>query len=218
LPRTGAGTRNGTIVHWPNGVEQPGGLRSQFTHVIDVAPTILEAAGLPEPTMVNGVQQSPMEGTSMLYTFNRAGAPERHDLQYFEMFANRGIYHRGWSAVTKHRTPWVMVGGKMPAFDEDIWELYDGSTDYSQAHSLVAEHPEMLAKLQRLWLIEATKYNVPPLDDRTGERIEPTMAGPTDSDPRGLAAVLPRHGTAVGEQRGQYQEQVIFSSCRGGRT
>jgi len=99
------GTRNGTIVHWPGGIDDPGGLRSQFTHVIDVAPTILEAAGLPEPTMVNGVQQSPMEGTSMLYTLKGADAPERHDLQYFEMFGNRGVYHRGWSAVTKHKTP-----------------------------------------------------------------------------------------------------------------
>ena len=106
------GTRNGTIVHWPNGIEERGGLRSQFTHVIDLAPTILEAAGLPEPTMVNGVLQSPMEGTSMLYAFNDEDAPERHDLQYFEMFGNRGIYHKGWSAVTKHRTPWVMVGGE----------------------------------------------------------------------------------------------------------
>ena len=171
------GTRNGTIVHWPRGIEERGGLRTQFTHVIDVAPTILEAAGLPEPTMVNGVLQSPMEGTSMLYTFNDADAPERHDLQYFEMFANRGIYHRGWSAVTKHRTPWVMVGGEMPAFDDDLWELYDGSTDYSQARNLATENPEMLAKLQRLWLIEATKYNVLPLDDRTAERLEPTIAG-----------------------------------------
>jgi arylsulfatase A-like enzyme len=92
------GTRNGTIVHWPNGIEQPGGLRSQFSHVIDVAPTILEAAGLPEPATVNGVQQSPMEGTSMLYSFNEADAPERHDLQYFEMFANRGIYYKADSA------------------------------------------------------------------------------------------------------------------------
>ena len=171
------GTRNGTIVHWPNGIEEQGGLRDQFTHVIDVAPTILEAAGLPEPTMVNGVQQSPMEGTSMLYTFNQPDEPERHDLQYFEMFANRGIYHKGWSAVTKHRTPWVMVGGDLPAFDDDVWELYDGTTDFSQAHDLSAEHPELLAKLQRLWLIEATKYNVLPMDDRTGERLEPSMAG-----------------------------------------
>jgi arylsulfatase len=171
------GTRNGTIVHWPNGIAERGGLRSQFTHVIDVAPTILEAAGLPEPTMVNGVQQSPMEGASMLYTFEGADAPERHDLQYFEMFGNRGIYHRGWSAVTKHRTPWVMVGGAVPAFDDDIWELYDGHSDYSQAHDLVADRPEMLATLQRLWLIEATKYNVLPIDDRGAERLEPSMAG-----------------------------------------
>jgi arylsulfatase len=171
------GTRNGTIVHWPNGIQEAGGLRSQFTHVIDLAPTILEAAGLPEPTMVNGVLQSPMEGTSMLYTFNEADSPEKHDLQYFEMFGNRGIYHRGWSAVTKHKTPWVMVGGDLPAFDDDTWELYDGNSDYSQARDLKAHHPGKLATLQRLWLIEATKYNVLPLDDRTGERLDPVMAG-----------------------------------------
>jgi arylsulfatase A-like enzyme len=171
------GTRNGTIVHWPTGISEPGGLRSQFSHVIDVAPTILEAAGLPEPTMVNGVMQAPIEGTSMLYGFNDADAAERHDLQYFEMFANRGIYHRGWSAVTKHRTPWVLVGGDLPAFDDDVWELYDGNTDYAQARNLAAENPQMLAKLQRLWLIEATKYNVLPLDDRTGERFNPDLAG-----------------------------------------
>ncbi len=171
------GTRNGTIVHWPQGITEPGTIRSQFTHVIDLAPTILEAAGLPEPTMVNGVQQSPMEGTSMLYAFNDAEAPERHDLQYFEMFANRGIYHRGWSAVTKHRTPWDMVGGEVPAFDNDVWELYDGATDYSQARNLAAEQPEMLAKLQRLWLIEAVKYNVLPMDDRLAERADAEIAG-----------------------------------------
>jgi arylsulfatase len=171
------GTRNGTIVHWPNGIAEPAGLRSQFTHVIDIAPTILEAAGLPEPTMVNGVQQSPMEGTSMLYTFNEPDSPERHDLQYFEMFGNRGIYFKGWSAVTKHRTPWVMVGADIPAFDDDVWELYDGNSDFSQARNLVDEHPEMLAKLQQLWLIEATKYNVLPIDDRGAERLNPEIAG-----------------------------------------
>ena len=170
------GTRNGTIVHWPNGIEERGALRSQFTHVIDIAPTILEAAGLPEPTMVNGVQQSPIEGTSMLYAFNGPDEPERHDLQYFEMFGNRGIYHRGWSAVTKHRTPWVLVG-ELPPLDDDVWELYDGNTDYSQAHDLAAQEPEMLAKLQRLWLIEATKYHVLPIDDRGAERMNPEMAG-----------------------------------------
>ena len=171
------GTRNGTIVHWPNGIQQPGGLRSQFTHVIDLAPTILEAAGLPEPTMVNGVLQSPMEGTSMLYSFNEPESPERHDLQYFEMFGNRGIYHRGWSAVTKHKTPWIMVGGVIPAFDDDVWELYDGTSDYSQARNLAAENPEKLAALQRLWLIEATKYNVLPMDDRMMERAIAEIAG-----------------------------------------
>ncbi len=171
------GTRNGTIVHWPGGIDETGGLRSQFTHVIDVAPTILEAAGLPEPTMVNGVQQSPIEGTSMLYTFADASAPERHDLQYFEMFGNRGIYHKGWSAVTKHRTPWILVGGTVPAFDDDLWELYDGNNDYSQARDLAPEMHDKLAQLQRLWLIEATKYNVLPLDDRTAERLDPGTAG-----------------------------------------
>jgi arylsulfatase A-like enzyme len=171
------GTRNGTIVHWPRGIEEKGGLRSQFSHVIDIAPTILEAAGLPEPTMVNGVQQSPMEGTSMLYSFNDVDADERHELQYFEMFGNRGIYHKGWSAVTKHKTPWILVGGDLPAFDDDVWELYDGGSDYSQAHNLAADQPERLAALQRLWLIEAVKYNVVPLDDRSAERTNAELAG-----------------------------------------
>jgi arylsulfatase A-like enzyme len=170
------GTRNGTIVHWPNGIEERGGLRTQFAHVIDVAPTILEAAGLPEPVMVNGVQQAPIEGTSMLYTFTDGDADERHDLQYFEMFGNRGIYHRGWSAVTKHRTPWVMTG-TLPPLDDDVWELYDGSSDYSQAHDLAADQPERLAALQRLWIIEAVKHQVLPIDDRGAERLEPSLAG-----------------------------------------
>jgi arylsulfatase len=172
------GTRNGTIVHWPNGIQEPGGVRSQFTHVIDIAPTVLEAAGLPEPTMVHGVLQDPIEGTSMLYTFNEADAAERHDLQYFEMFGNRGIYHQGWSAVTKHKTPWLIVDADMKAFDDDTWELYDGAGgDYSQARDLAAEQPERLAHLQRLWLIEAVKHRVLPLDDRSGERLNPDLAG-----------------------------------------
>jgi arylsulfatase len=171
------GTRNGTIVHWPKGIAEQGGLRSQFTHCIDVAPTILEAAGLPEPAMVNGVLQSPMEGTSMLYSFNEPNAAERHELQYFEMFGNRGVYHRGWSAVTKHKTPWLIVDPDVQAFDDDVWELYDGSSDFSQARNLAQEQPERLAHLKRLWLIEATKYNVLPMDDRTGERLNPELAG-----------------------------------------
>ena len=170
------GTRNGTIVHWPAGIKAKGEVRSQFTHVIDVAPTILEAAGIPEPQFVNGVQQSPIEGTSMLYSFDDGGAAERHDLQYFEMFGNRGIYHKGWSAVTRHSTPWLPMEVP-PAFDDDVWELYDGSRDYSQANDLSTEMPDKLAALQRLWLIEAVKYNVLPIDDRRFERLNATIAG-----------------------------------------
>ena len=171
------GTRNGTIVHWPDGIADRGGLRTQFTHCIDVAPTILEAAGLPQPTVVNGVQQAPIEGTSMLYSFDEPDAEERHDLQYFEMFGNRGVYFRGLSAVTKHRTPWELVGGVVPPLDEDVWELYDGRSDYSQARDLASERRDTLRELQRLWLIEAVKYNVLPIDDRTGERLNPELAG-----------------------------------------
>jgi arylsulfatase A-like enzyme len=172
------GTRNGTIVHWPKGIEEPGGIRSQFTHCIDVAPTILEVAGLPQPTMVNGVLQSPIEGVSMAYSFNDASAPERHALQYFEMFGNRGVYHKGWSAVTKHRTPWELTAAaSVPAFDDDVWELYDGSADWSQANDLSAEMPDKLHELQRLWLIEAVRHNVLPIDDRGAERLNADIAG-----------------------------------------
>ena len=138
---------------------------------------MLEAAGIPEPTMVNGVTQSPYEGTSMLYSFDASQAPERHDLQYFEIIGNRGVYFKGWSAVTKHRTPWIVGAVETLAFDDDIWELYDGSKDYSQAHDLSKEMPEKLHELQRLFLIEATKYNVIPLDDRAAERMHPDLAG-----------------------------------------
>ena len=172
------GTRNGTIVHWPKGIEEQGGLRSQFCHVIDVAPTVLELAGIPEPTTVNGVTQSPYEGTSMVYSLNAADEAERHDTQYFEMFGNRGIYHKGWSAVTKHRTPWKLaIGTKTVPFDEDVWELYDGSKDYSQADDLSKKMPEKLKELQELWLDEARKYEVLPLDDRGVERLSPELAG-----------------------------------------
>ena len=117
-------------MHWPAGIRTKGETRSQFTHVIDVAPTILEVAKLPEPTFVNGVQQSPIEGTSMVYTFDDAEVAERHDLQYFEMAGNRGIYYKGWSAVTRHSTPWLFAEA-LPALDDDVWELYDGSQDWN---------------------------------------------------------------------------------------
>jgi len=171
------GTRNGTIVHWPNGIKAKGEIRSQFHHVIDVAPTILEAAGLPEPVFVNGIQQRPIEGVSMLYSFDNAKAAERHETQYFEMSGNRGIYHKGWTAVTKHRTPWEAgVAAQIP-FDDDVWELYDTTKDWSQAKDLSKQNPQKLRELQRLWLIEAVKYNVLPLDDRFAERANPEIAG-----------------------------------------
>jgi len=170
------GTRNGAVVHWPDGISARGEVRSQFTHVIDVAPTILAAAGIPEPTFVMGVQQSPIEGTAMNYTFESDDVAERHNLQYFEMAGNRGIYFQGWSAVTRHSTPWL-PNEELPALDDDVWELYDGRTDWTQARDLVADHPDKLAALQRLWLIEAVKYNVLPIDDRRFERINPTIAG-----------------------------------------
>ena len=170
------GTRNGTIVHWPNGIKAKGEVRNQFHHVIDVAPTILEAAGLPQPIFVDGVQQHPIEGVSMAYSFNDAKAPDQHETQYFEMFGNRGIYHKGWTAVTRHSTPWT-PGEKMPAFDDDNWELYDTNKDWSQANNLAKQMPEKLHELQRLWLIEATRYNVLPLDDRRVERVNSDLAG-----------------------------------------
>jgi arylsulfatase A-like enzyme len=170
------GTRNGTIVHWPNAIKARGEVRSQFHHVIDVAPTVLDAAGLPEPTWVHGVEQRPIEGVSMRYAFDDAAAAERRETQYFEMFCNRGIYHQGWTAVTRHSTPWVMAA-QLPPFDDDAWELYDTNTDWSQAHDLAAEMPDKLADLQALWLEEAHKYNVLPLDDRRAERFNSDLAG-----------------------------------------
>jgi arylsulfatase len=169
------GTRNGTIVHWPSGIKAKGEIRSQFTHVIDVAPTILEAAGLPEPVSVNGVAQDPIEGSSMLYSFNDAAAPETHEVQYFEMFGNRGIYWKGWTAVTRHRVPWE-ASAVPPAFDDDVWELY-APGDWTQAKNIAKENPEKLHDLQRLWIIEAGRYKALPLDDRGLERFNPDIAG-----------------------------------------
>jgi arylsulfatase len=142
-----------------------------------VAPTILEVAGLPQPLSVEGIQQQAIEGVSMAYSFDDPKAADQHETQYFEMFGNRGIYHKGWTAVTRHKTPWLLVGEKVPAFDDDVWELYDTSKDWSQANDLSKKMPEKLHQLQRLWLIEATRYNVLPLDDRVAERMNPDTAG-----------------------------------------
>jgi arylsulfatase len=170
------GTRNGAVVHWPKGIRSKGEIRSQFTHVIDVAPTILDVAGLPQPESVNGIQQAPIEGVSMRATFDNPKAAEIRETQYFEMFGNRGIYHHGWTAVTKHRTPWLLIGAKTVPFDEDVWELY-ADTDWTQAEDLAAKNPDKLRELQRQFVIEAARYKVLPLDDRVGERMNPDTAG-----------------------------------------
>ena len=170
------GTRNGTIVHWPRRITAKGQIRSQFHHVIDVGPTIFDVAGIPEPTFVNGIQQAPLHGVSMAYAFEDASAAEHRETQYFEVACNRGIYHKGWTAVTRHSVPWDF-GATLPALDDDVWELYDTNVDWSQAHDVSADHPDKLKDLQRLWLIEAVKYNVLPLDDRRIERFNSDIAG-----------------------------------------
>jgi arylsulfatase A-like enzyme len=168
------GTRNGLIVHWPNGLSARGEIRHQFHHVIDVAPTILEVAGLPHPLSVDGVDQQPIEGVSMAYSFDAAEAPDRRETQYFEVLGNRGIYHRGWTAVTAHNPP---VPRPPRSFDDDVWELYDTNTDWTQARDLANERPDKLRELQRMFLIEAARHNVLPLDDRAAERADPDSAG-----------------------------------------
>ncbi len=169
------GTRNGLIVHWPEGIRSRGELRQQFHHVIDVAPTFLEVANLPQPLIVNGIQQQAIEGTSMVYTFNDPDAPDRHETQYFEILCNRGIYHKGWTAVTAHNSP--VSPRPLAELEDDTWELYDTRKDWTQAHDLAREHPQKLSELKRLFLIEAAKYNVLPLDDRTAQRADPDLAG-----------------------------------------
>jgi len=169
------GTRNGTVIRWPNGIKDKGGLRTQFSHVIDIAPTILEAAGLPQPKSVNGTVQTPIEGVSMVYTFDNAKAPERHKTQYFEMFGNRAIYHDGWLARTIHRAPW-QTSAQKPLLS-DVWDLYDVRNDFSLSANVAAAQPAKLKQMQALFMKEAEKYHVLPIDDRTIERTNPALAG-----------------------------------------
>jgi arylsulfatase len=172
------GTRNGMVLHWPNRIKARGEIRSQFHHVIDVAPTVLEAAGLPEPKLVNGVAQRPMDGVSMLYSVDDAKAADRRTTQYFEMFGNRAIYDRGWVAATRHSIPWLMV--PLPPVKDDVWELYKVDEDFSQANDLAAQNPAKLKELQDLFLKEAVRNNVLPIDDRRSERFNPAIAGRPD--------------------------------------
>jgi arylsulfatase len=169
------GTRNGLVISWPKRIKDAGGLRGQFHHVIDVVPTILDAAGLPEPSMIGGVPQKPIEGVSMLYSFDDAKAASHHQTQYFEMVANRGIYDRGWVAcTTPRRLPWVTLGGATdnPA-DDFAWELYHTDEDFTESVNLARSNPRKLRELQDLWWVEAARHNVLPLDCRFAERANP---------------------------------------------
>ena len=168
------GTRNPLVVSWPNRIKDVGGIRSQFHHVIDIVPTILEAAGIEQPSSVNGVAQKPIEGVSMIYTFDDAKAEERRRVQYFEMFGNRAIYSEGWVACVRHgRLPWENSGSY--DFAKDKWELYRIEGDFSEANDLAAREPERLRAMQDLFWVEAAKYDVLPIDDRFAERADPSL-------------------------------------------
>ena len=179
------GTRNGLVISWPKRIKDGGEIRSQFHHVIDIVPTILEAAGIQAPLLLNGTPQKPIEGVSMVYTFDDAKAPTRHNTQYFEMTANRAIYHDGWIAsTTPARLPWETLGAA-PDPDDYHWELYNLSDDFSQAKNVAKENPQKLLDLQSRFLIEAVKYNVLPLDSSFADRMDPAtrpnlLRGQTD--------------------------------------
>ncbi|MGY4303926.1 arylsulfatase A-like enzyme [Bradyrhizobium sp. USDA 4369] len=172
------GTRNGMVVYWPKGIKAKNEVRTQWHHVIDVAPTILEAAGLPEPKSVNGTVQTPIEGTSMVYSFADAKAESTHKTQYFEIFGNRAIYNDGWLAGTIHRAAWETTPRR--SLEQDVWELYDTRADFSLVNDLASKNPEKLKDMQGLFMKEAEKYSVLPLDDRTLERTNAALVGRPD--------------------------------------
>ena len=172
------GTRNAVAVHWPKGIKGKGEVRSQWHHVIDIAPTILEAAGLPEPKEVNGIPQTPIEGVSMLYSLNEAKAADRHKTQYFEIFGNRAIYNDGWLAGTVHKAPWE--ANVRTTLENDTWELYDTRSDFSLRNNLANSNPAKLKEMQAAFMVETTKYPILPIDDRLFERLIPEKVGRPD--------------------------------------
>jgi len=208
-------TRNGMVVHWPNGIKAKGEVRSQWHHVIDIAPTILEAAGLPEPKVVNTTPQTPIEGVSMVYTFANAKAKDRHKTQYFEIFGNRGMYHDGWLAHTVHRAPWESK--PRHPFLKDKWELYHVDEDFSSKDDLAAKHPEKLKELQDLFLKEAVKNHVLPLDDPLAgtNQCHPRRASGPDGRSH-LADGVRGHGGDVRKRIHQHQEPFAHDHREGG--
>ncbi len=169
------GTRNGMIIQWPAGIKAKGEVRSQFGHVIDIAPTVFEVAKIPAPTTVNGIKQDPIEGKSLAYTFNNAGAAEQHNVQYFEMFGNRGIYQDGWYARTIHRPAWRQK--PLNTLQEDKWELFNTNEDFSLSENLETKNPDKLKAMQGLFMKEAERFHVLPLDDRLLERTNAALMG-----------------------------------------
>jgi len=188
------GTRNGMVMHWPDGFEAKGEIRSQFHHVNDVAPTILEATKLPAPKMINGVEQIPMDGVSMMYATTSITAAERHTTQYFEMFGNRAIYHDGWMARIVHIIPWV--GKPLNKLQDEKWELYNVMEDFSLTNNLADQNQEKLEELIKLFDQEAIANNVYPLDDRLFERFNAAIAGRPDlmGDRKSLSLSQGMHG------------------------
>jgi len=172
------GTTNPLVVHWPKGIKSQDELRTQFSHVIDIAPTVLEITGIPMPKEVNGIKQVPLEGKSLVYSFENAKAKETHKTQYFEMFGNRGIYDDGWFARTIHFTPWNLSDA--PAYDKDKWELFNTKEDFSLAVDLSSKYPKKLEEMKKLFLKEAVKYHVLPLDDRRVIRMAAELVGRPD--------------------------------------
>jgi arylsulfatase len=184
------GTRNPLVISWPARIKAGGQIRGQFHHVVDIEPTVLEAAGIPEPKTVDGVPQAPIEGVSMVYTFDSATAADHHKTQYFEIAGNRAIYHDGWVAATVHKAPWE-AAPRHP-LDQDVWELYDVNQDFSESTDLAASKPDKLKEMQALFLSEAAKYRVLPIDDRTLERFDAAVAGRPDlMGPRTSLTVYP---------------------------
>lgn len=172
------GTRNGVVIRWPAGIKAKGEIRSQFCHAIDIAPTVFEACKVPAPKATNGIAQDPIEGTSMVYSFDDANATEKHTVQYFEMFGNRAIYRDGWYARTIHRPAWIQK--PLHPLGEDVWELYNSNEDFSLSNNLAAQNPEKLKDLQELFMTEAEKYHVLPIDDRLLERTDAKAVGRPD--------------------------------------
>ncbi len=209
------GTRNGMVVHWPNRIKAKGEVRNQFHHVIDVAPTILEAAGLPAPAFVNGIQQTPIEGVSMGYSFDDGKADDRHTTQYFEMFVNRGIYHEGWTAVTRHSIPWAATA--VPALDDDVWELY-GPDDWTQSRNIASQQPEEAGTAPAPVPDRGDEVQRPAARRSAVRAIQSGSGRPTAADPWQHAGAVRWDGQAVRELGRRHQEQVPRHHGRGRRS